>query len=342
MPKQSAIDLLVPGLLGPMPALREIEVSPQAKFLESALSRADVGSIDAHGYAATLFHLLGITASDSRHLPTAPFCRLADGAMHDDIYWLQASPVYLRPDGDGLLLFDAEVLDITLDEARQLVDLVQEHFSDRDWKLEIYDPQRWYLGLEHQPDIKTYPLSDVIGRNIDSFLPVGSEAMFWHSLMNEMQMLLHMGGVNQKREGGGQLPINGIWLHGGGSFQSVERTVYTSIFADEPLVRGMALASGKDPVRLPRNSMEFVSKSGRSLMVYDALERSVLNADPYGWGESVELFDRWLESLLQAVRSKQLDGIDIYPCNGQVYRVDANSLRRFWRRRKPLGHYIND
>ncbi|MEJ2530133.1 MAG: hypothetical protein P8Z39_08815 [Gammaproteobacteria bacterium] len=329
MPNPTGIDLLVPGLLGPIPGLEEIDAVPDAPRVERCLSRADIISIDACDYTTTLFQLFGLTASESGDHPTAPFCRLADGATKDNGYWLQAAPVHLRPDGGGLLLFDAGELDLTLEEAKQLADLIREHFSDRGWWLEVHDPRRWYLRLDVRPDLQTSALTDVIGRNIDHFLPRGKDAMDWHSILNELQMLLHMAKVNLQREGRGQLPINGLWLHGGGSYQSIKQTVYASVSADEPLVRGMSLASGINPGHFPQNSAELCLDTGRHLVVFNQLERSVLNADPYGWIESIERFDKWLEPLLGAIRSRRVAYIDIHPCNSQVYRITAGALRRF-------------
>ncbi len=341
MSNRTGIDLLVPGLLGPMSALQDLDLSPQVQTLEASLSRADVAPIDADDYAATLFHLLGVTTNDSGDLPTAPYCRLADGGEKDGGFWLQVSPVHLRPDGKGLLLFDAGVLEITLDESRQLVDLIREHFRDHPWKLDVYAPGRWYLGLTETPDMQTAPLSDVIGRNIDRFLPRGGDAMDWHSIMNEIQMLLHTSKVNMLREGRGQLPINGVWLHGGGVYQPIEGSIYRSVIGDDPLLRGLASAAGIEPCPLPQDGDEAELDTGSVLTVYDRLQRSVLNADPYGWVDSVECFNAWLQPLLGKIRSKQIGYIDIHPCNGHIYRISARSLRRFWRSGKALTHLVS-
>ncbi len=334
------IDILVPGLMGPMPVLGDIDVKPNPG-IERALSRANLSVITPKDYTSTLFFLFGLNQDQSDDLPTAPYCRLADSAEHDDAYWLQVSPVHLRPDGDKLLLFDVAHLKLSMDEAQQLADMVREHFSDHGWRLELYDPQRWYLRLQDRLNIRTSPLSDVIGRNIDSFLPRGEDAMDWHFILNELQMLLHMSKVNLLREGRGLLPVNGLWLHGGGSYQAIEQASYAVVSGDDPLLRGMALAAGVEPSPLCQDSAELISDKARHLVVYDRLQRSVLDADPYGWIDALEIFDKWLEPLLGAVLSNRLGYIDIYPCNGNIYRLGARSLRRFWRRRKPLSYYIS-
>jgi hypothetical protein len=325
-----------------MPGLGDMDASPQVPSLERALSRANLSDIAQKDYAATLFHLFGLGQNQSGDLPTAPYRRLGDGGQTNDRYWLQLSPVHLQPDGDGLLLFDSVYLGLSIEEAQQLADLVRDHFSDRDWTLELFDPQRWYLGLDAQPDLQTSPLSDVIGRNINRYLPRGSDAMEWHVILNELQMLLHTSKVNMLREGRGELSINGLWPHGGGHYQAIQKTSYGGAVGDDPLLCGIAQAAGIESVALPQDSSELEPKRGRLLVVYSQIQRSVLDADPRGWVDSVESFNAWLEPLLGAVRSNRLGYINIYPCNGSLYRLEAKSLRRFWRRSKPLISFISD
>lgn len=323
-----------------MSALRQIEITPKAPTIERCLARASVSTITPTDYPSTLFYLFGLQHAQSADLPTAPYCRLADGGQDDAGYWLQASPVHLRPDGDALLLFDADHLEISLDEANQLAALVRKHFSDMGWKLEVYSPERWYLRLEHKPDILTIPLIDVIGRNVRSFFLPSAESAAWESILNEVQMLLHMSQVNMLRKGKGQLSINGLWLHGGGSLHPIADVDYAAVTGDRPLLRGMAQVAGIAPVALPQTSAELIPVAGKVLIEAHVLERPVLDADPYGWVESIARLDAWLEPLLKAVGTKRLSYINLYPCNGAVYRIDAGGMRRFWRLRRPLSDYL--
>jgi hypothetical protein len=340
--QSTGIDLLVPGLLGPIPNLGSTEPIPQLPSLEIALSRAHVSEAIHKEYTSTLFHLFGLNQNQPCDLPTAPYCRFGDGGPTDDRYWLQLSPVHLQPDGDGLLLFDTAHLDLSLDEAQQLAALVQEHFHDLHWKLELSDPQRWYLGLKSKPDLQTSPLTDVIGRNINSFLPKGGEAMEWHAILNELQMLLHSSKVNMLREGRGQLAINGLWPHGGGSYQRIEQPRYRGVYGDDPLLCGLAQAAGLEYGALPEDSQELAVDDGRHLVVYSYLQRPVLDADLPGWIEAAEKFNRWLQPLLGSVQSKRSGELNIHPGNGRTYGLDGKLLRRFWRRKNALISFISD
>jgi hypothetical protein len=337
----TGIDLLVPGLLGPIPGLDDLNGVPKAPLIERALSRSSVSEIHSRDYTSTLFQLFGINPDQSGDLPSAPYGRVADGGQVDDGYWLQLSPVHLQPDGDGLLLFDAAHLKLTMDEAQQLAAVAREHFSDRNWKLELYDPERWYLSLDGKPDLQTSPLTEVIGRNIKRYMPTGTEAMEWHSILNELQMLLHMAKVNMLREGRGQLSVNGLWLHGGGSYRTIEQAEYTRVFGNDSLLWGVAHAAGIEAGKLPLESADIAEIKEMFLAVDHRLQRSVLDANPYAWVEAVDSFENWFKPLLEAVRTSQLGHINLYPCDGVVYRIDAKSLRRFWRRQRPFSQFIS-
>ncbi len=65
-------------------------------------------------------------------------------------------------------------------------------------------------------DLATTPLSVAIGRDIEPLMPQGDDALRFRSLLNELQMLLFEHPVNQAREARGELPINSLWLWGGG------------------------------------------------------------------------------------------------------------------------------
>jgi len=153
-------------------------------------------------------------------------------------------------------------------------------------------------------------------------------------------MLFYMAKVNMLREGRGQLTVNGLWLHGGGYLHSIQNLSFDSVYANEPLVRGVAQSAGLEPKSFPADSSE-LPVAGKSLVVADLLERPVLDADPVGWVEALELFDAWLQPLVAEVKSKRLEYLNIYPCNGTVYRIDTRALRRFWRPGPAIKKYIS-
>ncbi len=341
MAKPRNLHLIVPGLLGPMPTLDQAGVALDSRLLERLLSRARRVAHPGHDLESVLFGLFGIALENVPNPPTAPYRRIGDGAAADDRYWLQLTPVYLRPDQDRLLLFDVEDLDLTLDEANELAQLFNSHFAEEGWQAEVRHPHRWYLPLDPAPSLRTHELTDAFGRNMDLFLPEGEEGIRWHGALNEIQMLFYAADLNARREQAGKGPINGLWFSGGGRLASRAQTRLTALYGDSPLLRGLALVAEQSLKPLPEPADSLLDQGGELLACYDRLQRPVLCADPLGWSEQVSQFAAWIEPLVDGIRKKRLDSLLLYTCNGHQYRIDRAALRRFWRRRRPLADRLD-
>ena len=111
----------MPGLFGFVRGVEEAGCLPTVPLLETLLARARYQRTGGADLAATLFDLFGVTADKGKDLPSAALCRLGDGAEPDSEYWLHADPVFLKPDGDRLLLFDAAHLEIRKQDADGLL-----------------------------------------------------------------------------------------------------------------------------------------------------------------------------------------------------------------------------
>ncbi len=337
--REHTLHLLVPGLLGPMPALARSGLRPELPRLSRCLARADRLPAPGRDLESTLFGLSGLAPPPGRDLPVAAFQRVGEGAAPDERPWMLAHPVFLRPDRSRLLLFDFQDLTLSPEEARDLAGLLEEHFREQDWHLELAEPFRWYLSPDRAPAIQTFGLGEVFGRNIAAFLPRGDEALVWHGLLNEAQMLLFGCETNRAREVAGRLPVNGLWVSGAGRLPERFVFPYDRLFADHPLPRGMARVGGVVPA--PLADWEPENGEGRALLVDDRLLRPVWRADPYDWTEALAAFDAWLAGPLRALSEKRLERLDIYPCNGARYRLDRRALRRFWRRAGDHGSRLD-
>ena len=256
MSRPPRLDLLIPGLFGPVPVPPgEVPPTPvlsrllgradrlqvpdwslargpapkaelsHAKALPPVVDRpAGADRLPGTGTAdpcRTLFHLFGYAPALERDCPSAPYCWLADRQTDDpgmvpDTYVLHADPVHLRPDRDRLVLFAGPDFAPDRAEADALVALFNQHLGEEGLRLEAPTPGRWYLLSEQAPELVTQPLAAVLGRPIAGQLPRGPEARRWARLLNEVQMLFHHSEVNQHREAAGIPTLNGLWLWGGG------------------------------------------------------------------------------------------------------------------------------
>lgn len=308
------LHLVVPGLLGPMPRLSADGAQPRFPRIESCLARADRQAVPRDS-DRLLFELFGVPVDSDVDLPTAPLCYLADTGHAPASVVFHADPVNLKPDQDRLLLFDAPAHDLDTEQAQSFVAAFNTHFAAEGWQLSAPTPGRWYLHLTDRPVIRTQPMGEVVGRNIDLFLPTGPDASMWQQRLTEVQMLFHGLQANLVRETKRQLPVSSLWLHGGGALPPVS-TQSMSLQGDvTPLLQGLTSLASEKPV------------SGR-LCFHGAAQRAVWDGDEEAWVVAVTA----VEALLQ----QRTDTFVLYPGNGFAYRHQPAHRGRFWRRRRPL------
>ncbi|TVO77707.1 hypothetical protein [Sedimenticola selenatireducens] len=336
------IHLIVPGLLGPMPALDQLGGELRLPHLERLFAKGHQVKHPGKDLESTLFNLFGISADEKSNLPTAAYRRIGDGGSVDERYWLQLSPVYLRPDQDRLLVFDVEDLGFTEAEASALAELFNAHFTEEGWCIDPLHLHRWYLPLESKPDLKTYELTDVFGRNMDLFLPEGEEGIKWHGVLNEIQMLFYTAEINDRRESEGKGAISGLWISGGGQLAARCATSITALYGRDPLLLGLARATNLSISDSPEEAATLYDLEGEVLVHVDRLQRSVLCADPDRWRNEMVALDDWLAPLIDGIKNGKVDRILLYTCNGRQYQIDRSALRRFWKRSRSIMARLDD
>lgn len=297
-----------PGALPPLP------------HLERLLARADRREAPA-GFAADLFALFELESADGADLPTAAVTFLADSGEAPRGYVLQADPLQLLPDRDRLLAFDLDDDPLDEEERDALVAAFNTHFGDDPGVLQSTASGRLYLSCERAPSLRTHPVSSVIGRGLDRYLPEGDDQRSWRSLLNETQMLCHALEVNQRREALGRPVLNGLWFSGGGVLPSACSSHIGNLIGECPLSHGLMALSG--------------AQGNDELTVDHAPGRALMRANRDAWLRALAGIDETLRALLEAGEIVQL-----HPGDGAVYRWDARAARRFWRRQKPLAAYV--
>lgn len=307
--------LFVPGLLGPMPGLGHEErlAVPQ---LESLLARAD-RLVEPEGYARALFALFGMEAGAAVDLPTAAVCFLADTGEAPTGFLLHADPLQLLPDLDRLLAFDLDDDPLDAEEIAQLVEIFNAHFRGDGLCLSASPAGRIYMLCDRTPSIRTHPLSSVIGRSLDLYLPEGEDRRWLRGLLNEIQMLCHALAFNRERETGGRPMLGGLWFSGGGRLPPAGQGPVARLVGDDPLARGLlarCAGVGRD-----------------ELIVEHAPGRAVMRADPDAWLRALAGLEDRMISLLQ-----DCEELHVHPGNGTVYRWHSRSAWRVWRRKRSL------
>ena len=334
------LELLAPGLLGPIPPV--FERPPRTPLLDRLLARGRQSAAPDGGLSAALLARFGAAAS-------APYCLTADDPDWDRTgFWMHADPVHLRPDRHLLRLFDARHLDISAAEADALVAALNDHFATDGLRFSAPSASRWYVRCDAPPTLSTRPLADAIGRHVDGLLPSGPDAARWASLMNEAQMLLFQLPVNQRREAAGRPAVNGLWVWGAGVWQRPsapdlpQRLLVEHARTPPPLAAGLASAAS---IAVESADTVAALPAVGTLMLAERLQNAVADADPQAWTTAAEALDQQLRPVVDALRSGAFGRIIIDACDGRRWsvrrgdlsRLRPSSLSRLWRRSPSLA-----
>ena len=272
-------------------------------------------------------------------VPVAPISAAFDGLAAG--CWLRADPVHLRLQRDQMLLLPCG--EISADEAGQMCASLNEHFAGHGMEFFAPHSQRWYVQLDRLPRIHTKPLSQVIGGDVRGALPTGDEAANWHQVFNEIQMLLFSHPLNEFRETRVALPINSLWLWGGGcGMNEMLQKNYDSVSSDEVLPEMFAAAAGISFAAWQKNWHE-AANNHRQLLVWTGLRAALHSGDLGAWRSALQDFENnYAEPLWQALRSGKIARL-------QLDILGRNNIRRaqltrgdtwaFWRRAKRLAEY---
>ena len=320
---------LIPHLFPAKQLLKAAAPDLHLPALQTLLVRGTRQPSPAEGVEAALCEALGIARQQD--WPLAPITLAADGGVAGDAYWLRADPVHLRVMRDRIVLAGSDAFSLSREEADALAAAVTRHFG-ADMDPQPLQPQRWYLRFPEAPRLITTPLSVAAGCDIVPLLPHGADAMRFRTQLNELQMLLHEHPVNQAREARGELPVNSLWLWGGGgqpAIRSTTVTIYARNAEAEALGDFCCARVQSPPAQLDARLLKT-----DGIILLDALTRPGQVGDACGWREALrELEHNWFAPLLGALRKTDPHGLHLLdPVNGKSLHLHARDAWKLWRR----------
>jgi hypothetical protein len=324
---------LIPHLF---PTARLLEAATQdlrLPALQALLARGTRQPCPAEGVEAAACEALGIARQQD--WPLAPITLTADGGVGGEAYWLRADPVHLQVMRDRIVLADSSSFELTQPEADALAAAIGQHFG-ADLNPTPLRPKRWYLRLDHAPRLTTTPPSVAAGRDIDPLLPQGEDALQFRARLNEVQMLLHDHPVNLEREKRGELPVNALWLWGGGSQPTCPATP-VPVYARNAEVHALGAFCKLRVLPLPARLETRLLETG-GVMLLDHLTQAGQYGDTYGWRLALrELEQDWFAPLRGALRKTGPHGLRLIdPLNGKALHLHASDAWKFWRRPRDL------
>ncbi|SMC24846.1 hypothetical protein SAMN02745857_01985 [Andreprevotia lacus DSM 23236] len=284
--------------------------------------------IPAASWQAHLASLFGLADAS-----VAPLTLQADLPDAQPGYWLRADPVHLRPDRDQLVMLDGRAFSLTQAEADGLCAGLNKVFAEDGFEFVAATPLRWYLRLPADPGLTFTAFDEALGRNVDSLLPQGVDALRWHRLLNEMQMCLYAHPVNDARVAAGKPAINSVWPWGGGvhPLASWPQVPALQVLGDDALLAALLHGRGADaqplPVQLPELARD-------TLALLPQLRNGALYGDAQAWYEGWQQLEQaWLAPALATLQDGRIASVTLtFPELGRSVQVKRSQLWHFWQR----------
>ena len=184
-------------------------------------------------------------------LPIAPVLLLGQSnqAVNPTEVIACLQPVHLHATRDHLILMGQNQIDLTAEESAQLLKaalpFIEEDFGN---PILFHNQHYWFISAGPFSSLASHSVDQAHGRNIDWWMPRDTHeegiAKQWRKLQNEIQMLWHIGPVNEEREQRGMPSINSIWISGIGKLNDVmpAESIKQSqrLIGKNPLLLGLA------------------------------------------------------------------------------------------------------
>ena len=330
-------DLLPPAELGADPF-----VNLRTPYLNKLLARGNTVLSSPMHVEGWLCEQFGVARQQDR--PLAALMLKSDGGDPQGDYWLCAEPIQLRVDRNRLIVA-SRVNDYTTDETGLLIGALNAHFGADGLEFRAPVAERWYVRTRRVPALTTTPLTQALNRSVKHHLPQGADALAWHRVMNEAQMILHTHEVNSAREARGAIVANSLWLWGGGTLPESLHTRYTDAWGGGAPLRALAAGARVTHHEIPRNGGDWsAAASGEEhLLAFGAPADALREGNPAAWHAQITALDQqWLEPLLNASSGQSAERLTLVGCNRDnllTTRATRADLRRFWRRARPLQTY---
>lgn len=203
------LNLILPGLLWKdVGDIEYLYSNINIKNLDKLIKSSQIKSYN-FTYSDLIYQLMykNVTMTLAKYLAN----QICAEYMHEYTF-LIAEPTHLRADRDRLLISESELLQLTEDEAKDIISAINSHFAN-ELKIFYVAEHIWLIGVKFNLDENNfYPILDIIDENIDDYLPKGANQILFSKILNEIQMLLFNLPLNQERKHGGLLTINSIWM----------------------------------------------------------------------------------------------------------------------------------
>ncbi|NOR49443.1 MAG: cofactor-independent phosphoglycerate mutase [Desulfuromonadales bacterium] len=158
--------------------------------------------------------------------------------------------------GGDVLMQDFSAGHITTEEARELIECLQDELGDEEFQ--------FYPGVSYrhlmvwrggQDDLNVLPPHDLTGKSILDHVPRSEKSMPLMQIVNAAQLLFKRHPVNLKREKEGKPPANSIWLWGQGRRPQMPTlqekfNLSGAVISAVDLIKGIGIYAGLDVINV--------------------------------------------------------------------------------------------
>ena len=323
------IVLFLPDLLrgyqeGAFPALNRI--LSRASCIKNAPRSLENG-------VKSFFQGLGI-----EEIPSGALGALNEGIIdrHNNHVWCQVAPIECTVDHQAAYINGNAQLNLTPAEMQILTQLISPLFEQAGMKLILSSSQTWFCELQSNAQVVMNDLLESLGKNMGFLLPSGPDAMFWHRLMTECQMVLTQSSVNESRQKHHLPLISSLWFWGLGALPSNISTSFSQVITNNATMGGLAKLSGTALTSLPDKFDKSVFSS--SSLIFDD-KFSILFKHKMQEAYTKQLIyyeNHWFAPLLDGLEKGDIRQLSIMSGDGREFRITPWQLKYFWKRIKPM------
>lgn len=200
----------------------------QLPQLEKLLSRLTPEPLDVGDNASlsppherALARALGLPLSDGL-IPWAALQALQNGLPGGA--WAFITPCHWHVGSKHAAMGGMTLPQFSEADSHRLLAAMQPYFAEDGIELHYGQPHCWLAHSDLFDGLATAALERVVGRDVQTWLPVGPKASTVQRLQAEMQMLLYHHPLNDERAAQGLVPVNSFWLSGTGVLHELPAT----------------------------------------------------------------------------------------------------------------------
>lgn len=242
-----------------------------------------------------------------------------------------ADPVHLEPRLDHLWLHALQHAGVDPGHMRALIDHLQAKLAGDKRFGFLQLGSCCYLSSSQPFATASLPAYVIDQKRPDEYLPVGKDSARFRTLQSEIEMALHDHAANLEREAAGHLPVNSMWLWGGGTAPQQIIRPQPPLFSDDGLLRGYWYSATAVTESWPGSIEKCIDKSVAGFVAVMP-ERD----------DSLDLLEFCLHALQAALRSGRLSSLTLLFRDGLRAHVRRSHTVRVWRRSSRLLDAASD